>query len=316
MIQTIRKYAPTLLKVLVTLVGLAYALSEIDFATAFASLKNVAWQGVVWVLVLSNVSLAVRAGRWWMLLRGLGAKIGLGRLTALYFAGNFFNIFLPSGFGGDVVRAVEAARDVPASTAAGTVLVDRLTGLMTLFALTLLILPFRPPSFPDWQAWLVGGVALAGLVGGMALLSGWLVKVAEWILPAKLSLRRVKTVDQLLSAVEGCGWRAIGQAMGVSLVFNVMLIAWWTIAGKALGYDVPVGYYALVVPIMSLVLILPSIGGLGVRESIAPVLFAGAGLSSTEAVTLALLIFTLLRLSGLLGAPVYVWLTMANRRSD
>ena len=41
----------------------------------------------------------------------------------LYFVGNFFNAFLPSGFGGDVVRIIEIAEDVPGDVAVGTVIV-------------------------------------------------------------------------------------------------------------------------------------------------------------------------------------------------
>ena len=60
-------------------------------------------------------------------LRGVGANIRLGRLAELYFVGNFFNMFLLSGFGGDVVRILEAARNVPGNIATGTVLLDRFT---------------------------------------------------------------------------------------------------------------------------------------------------------------------------------------------
>jgi uncharacterized membrane protein YbhN (UPF0104 family) len=99
--------------------------------------------------LLFNLSLVVRAYRWLLLLRGIGDTIRFQRLVSLYFAANFFNSVLPSGFSGDVVRAVEAAQDVPARTAAGTVLVDRATGLLALFLIGLSALPFRPDNFPN-----------------------------------------------------------------------------------------------------------------------------------------------------------------------
>ena len=95
------------------------------------------------------LSLVLRALRWRVLLIGAGATVNFGRLTQLYFIGNFFNAFLLSGMGGDVVRAVEASEDVSTDVAAGTVIVDRLTGLLTLFAIALLALPFRPADFPN-----------------------------------------------------------------------------------------------------------------------------------------------------------------------
>ncbi len=134
------------------------------------------------------------------------------------------------------------------------------------------------------------------------------------LLPARLSPRRIKAFDQILEAVEGSGSQAVAGAMGVSLLFNAINIGWWVIAGRALGYgEISVRFYALVVPILSVSLLVPSVGGLGLREALAPQLFASAGMTDTDAVALSLIIFTLTRLSGLLGAPVYVIATLRNR---
>ena len=64
---------------------------------------------------------------------------------------------------------------------------------------------------------------------------------------------------------------------------------------------------------MSIAMLVPSIGGLGVRELLAPLLFTGANLSPQSAYALSLLVFVLMRSSSLLGAPVYV--AVALRRN-
>jgi hypothetical protein len=111
----------------------------------------------------------------------------------------------------------------------------------------------------------------------------------------------------MMAAIRNCRRDAVLGAMGVSMIFNAILILWWYVAGQALGYsDVTLAYYALVVPILSVALLVPSVGGLGLREALAPGLFAAAGLTDTDAVALSLLIFTLTRISGLFGAPVYI----------
>lgn len=115
-------------------------------------------------------------------------------------------------------------------------------------------------------------------------------------------------------AVDECGWRAVGGAMLVSLIFNLLQAAWWTTTSHSLGLSVPFGYMLLVVPLLSLAMLVPSIGGLGVREFLAPVLFSGAGLSAEEAIALTLLVFALERLSGLLGGPVYINATLRDRK--
>jgi uncharacterized membrane protein YbhN (UPF0104 family) len=118
----------------------------------------------------------------------------------------------------------------------------------------------------------------------------------------------------VLKAVQGCGWKTISIALLISAIFNLLLVAWWYVTGLALGFDIPYTYYLLVVPIMSVALLVPSIGGLGVREYLAPLLFAGAGLSSAEAVALSLLVFVVMRLVSLLGGPIYIASTVRESR--
>ncbi|MGH2535894.1 MAG: lysylphosphatidylglycerol synthase transmembrane domain-containing protein [Candidatus Promineifilaceae bacterium] len=307
----------TLLKVAVTVLGLAYVIWEVPLDEVGAALSEVHWGWLVVCLGLIVLSLAPRAYRWLLLLRGLGVEIGFGRLLRLYFVGNFFNALLPSGFGGDAVRILEVAKQAPRSVAAGTVIVDRLTGLMMLFVMALLALPFRPASFPDQLAYLVAIVGLIGLVAGIVLLDGRLLRRLGSELPAgpkfgqpqgvaSRMARLGRSLDRLLAAIQGAGPRAVLGALAVSLLFNLILISYWAIGGMALGLEVAAGYYLLLVPILSMTLLVPSVGGLGVRESVAPLLFASAGVSSAEAVALALLISVLMRLSSLLGAPLYL----------
>ncbi len=86
-------------------------------------------------------------------------------------------------------------------------------------------------------------------------------------------------------------------------------------ATYAVGEPVSYFYNLLVVPIFGVALLVPTIGGLGVREMIAPILFQGASLSGATAVSVSLLVFIMLRLSGLLGAPLYLFTIWRDQRS-
>ena len=311
-----RKHLSTILKIAITVGGLIYVLTEVSFAEVQAELVGIRWSWAILALVMVVGSLVVRAYRWYLLLQGLGVTIQFKRLVELYFVGSFFNSFLPSGFGGDVVRVLEAAQNVPANVAAGTVIVDRLTGLLMLFAMALIALPFRPDSFPPDLTWQITVVSLIGLVAGFLLLDGRLIQRWGRWLPGKLSVTDPdKPLAKLLQAVHGCGWPAIIKALGVSVIFNFILSGWWLVSGWAIGYDVPFTHYLLVVPILSVLLLIPSIGGLGVRETVAPILFASAGLTFAEAATLSILNFLLLRVSGLFGGPVYIASLLRTREA-
>lgn len=311
------KRLSTLLKIIVTVAGMALVLRQVDPATIGETLLQADWRWLLATFLLFNASLVVRAYRWLLLLRGLHSPVRFSRLVELYFVGNFFNTFLPTSFGGDVVRAYEATQDVPAGVAAGTVLVDRLTGLMMLFIMSLFALPFRPGSFPAALLPYVVAVSVVGLVGGVVLLEGSLIqRFGRW-LPGPLSPSGDGFVARTLAAVQACGWRAIGGALLISILFNLMLVGWWWTSGRALGLDLNFAYLLLVIPILSIVLLIPSIGGLGPRELLAPTLFAGAHLSPAQAYSLSLLVFGLQRIASLLGAVWYAWSALsAGRPAD
>ncbi|MEJ2752738.1 MAG: lysylphosphatidylglycerol synthase transmembrane domain-containing protein, partial [Chloroflexota bacterium] len=170
-----RKHLSTLIKIAVTVLGLVIVLSRFN-AQAIGLVISQA--DPFWLLVgflLFNAGVVLRAYRWQILVRSLHADVPFKRLVELYFVGGFFNVFLPSGFGGDVVRIVELAQDVPAGLAAGTVIIDRMTGLMMLFALALLALPFRPQDFPPQLLSAIVIISAVGLIGGFVLLQGSLL---------------------------------------------------------------------------------------------------------------------------------------------
>jgi uncharacterized membrane protein YbhN (UPF0104 family) len=312
----IRRHLGSIVKILVSVFGLALVLWSIPAEQIRDELVIVNWPWLVIAFAMVTFSLVLRAFRWLLLLKGLQASVPFGRLVELYFVGNFFNSFLPSGFGGDAVRILEVARDVPANIAAGTVIVDRLSGLMTLFAMALVLLPFRPDQFPDQLALIVAVVCLAGLLAGAILIEGSLIRRIGGWLPSKLSPTGNGPVAQLMDAVQGCGWKAILGAFGVSFIFNLLLIGWWEAAARALGIEVTYVHLMLVVPILSVALLVPSIGGLGVRELIAGPLFASANLRGAEAVALSLLVWLIMRAVSLLGAPVYVAATVRENRKQ
>ena len=306
----------TAIKIGITVLGLYLVLSRFDFQAIVGYLGQV---NLFWMVAgagLMILSLFVRAYRWSVILHGVGSSIRYKRLVELYLVGSFFNAFLPSGLGGDVVRAAEAAQDVDSSIAIGSVLVDRLTGLLALFGMALIALPFRPEGFPDELTWIIGGVCLAGLVGGLVILDGRLMRNLMTRAPRSMQQVGKGFFGRLALTIDACNWHTLSLAFAISVAFNLIQVGWWATTGKALGLQIPYFYYLLIVPIMALALLIPSIGGLGVRESLAPIMFSGAGIGPEAAVALTLLVFALERLASLLGAPVYIYTSIRDARSQ
>ncbi len=306
--------AYTILKIAVTLAGLAIVLSQVGLQELVATLLRAQWAWLLLTFLLFNASLVVRAYRWLLLIRGLSQAVPFLRLVELYFAGNFFNTFLPTSFGGDVLRAWEISEDVSSDVAAGTVVLDRLTGLLALLMMSLLALPFRPDSFPDALVAYVVALAVLGLLAGFLLLEGSVIRRFGGWLPGPLSPQGGGFVARTLDAVAACGRRAIVGALAVSFFFNLMLVGWWWTSARALDLDISYIYLLLVIPMLSVVLLIPSIGGLGPRELLAPILFAGTGATAGEAYALSLLVYIMQRVSSLLGGIWYLLATVQSGR--
>lgn len=308
-----KKRLSLLLKLTITIAGLLLVLRGMDLGDIGRTLAQAEIPWLLLSILLISASMALRAYRWLLLLHGLGTTVPFWRLVELYFIGSFFNAFLPSGFGGDVIRIVEINKDIDLDVATGTVFLDRLTGLTMLFVIGLLILPFRAQEIAPVLRWLIAGGAAASIIGiGLLLEYNLICRLGGW-LPGPLSPTGTGLLSKVLKAVRACGARAVFAALGVSILFNLMLVTWWAAAGQGLGLSIPFSTYLFAVPVMSLALMAPSIGGLGVRELIAPAIFAASHIGDAQAVSLSFLVFILERLSGLVGAPLYL---LANWRRD
>ncbi|MCA9945123.1 MAG: flippase-like domain-containing protein [Anaerolineales bacterium] len=296
----------TLIKVGVTLLSLAYVFTQVPLGDIGEGIRQARWSWLLVAVGINFLGLVLRSVRWAILLNGIGSTVPLPQLIKLYFVGAFFNGVLPSGFGGDVVRIIEVAEDVPQATAAGTVIVDRLSGLMGLFLLGLLVLGLNPDVFPPELVWQVGAVCLLGLVGGTLLLRGWrwFPFLEGWL--NKLPQKVARPFLKLSATLKALPTKSLLQALFISLMFNFLLIGQWTAVSRGLNFTISYWYLMGVVPVMSIALLAPSFSGLGVRELLAPLLFAGAGFSEAQAVTLSLMVFFVKRASELVGAPVYL----------
>ncbi len=291
----------------ISLGALTFVLATVGFDRIVDVITHVSPGLFLLALLLFVTGVVVRAFRWRALLVALDIRVPFWRLVYLYFSGSFFNVFLPTGFGGDVVRVLELAQEAQATAAFGTVFVDRMSGLLVLFGMALLALPFGHRLLPTGIVLLVAAVAAGGLIaGGLVLQGRWLRRLGGW-LPGPLSLAGEGVLARAYDAVTACGWKAVAQALGISLLFNILLILINYLAARAVGMEIGLIYFPLFVPILSVTLMLPiSIGGLGVREGMAVLLFAQVGVDEATAAAASLAVYAVSAVTGLFGGLLYL----------
>lgn len=295
------------LKVLVTVVGLAIVLLTQDLDKALHLLRDMELQPFLGALFLFQSGLMVKAYRWGSLVWALGVEVSWWRLVGLNFVGAFFSLFLPTGVGGDAVRMYELTRDKGKTAAAiSSVLVDRFLGLFVLFAIALLALASSYELVPPEVRIFIAALFVGSLIGAALLLQRTWIEAWGRRLGLDRLLGRFRILRELYDSIHLYGARALLRSTAVSVVWNLILILGYYLLGLAVGIELSLGIYFLLVPIISALLVVPSIGGLGIREGATVFLLKQVGVDESQALALALAYDLTLLIGALVGAVLYI----------
>lgn len=297
-----KKRIASLLKLLISLGLLALLSRVIDWGQAWASLRSMRWPLFAGAFLLFQATQLIRSYRWRALLDALETRVPISRLLYLYYVGTFFNTFLPSGFGGDAVKMYELGHySHRPSEAIGTVLVDRLAGIIVSLAMGVLAWPFAYRALPLREAVFVLVVSCGGLFAAWLLFQRTLADRLLRYAPAQVR----GWLERLYLAVHTCGTRALRKALAISVLFNLVLFAMNYLLALALGQEIPFAYFVAFMPIISLSMLIPSVGALGTREGAYVLLFGAAGVPDHVAIAMSLAFYLVNVLTGIVGAALY-----------
>lgn len=291
-----------LAKLVISIGLLALLFRLYDFRQSWAALKGMDWRYFALAFFCFEISQVVRAFRWKFLLDAVGVPVPVHRLTYLYYVGTFFNTFLPSGFGGDAIKMVELARySKHTSESVSTVVVDRLAGIIMLFIMGLIALPFTYGALPPVERMFLLIASVGGLLASWLLFQRKLADVLLRFMPRKIRA----TLESLYNALHTCGVRALWKSLAVSALFNITLFSLNYFIALALDVHLPFAYFVAFMPILSLSMLIPSVGALGTREGAYVLLFGAAGVSQPVAIAMSLAFYVINVLTGLIGAVLY-----------
>ena len=262
---------------------------------------------VALALGLYLVGVLVRARRWQVLVSAHDVHVPLGALTALYFVGAFFSNVLPGSITGDVVKMYQLSRYSRRSdVAVSTVLMDRVTGFLVLFAIAAVAVLFAHQLVPWQTSALILVVAVGAWVGLWLLMRrGWWQRLRDRI-GLLDRLARIERVSKLYHTVAVYNRGVTLHALGLSLLLHIILILVRYLIALALGVHLPIWYFLLFIPIISLVTSVPiTLSGLGVREGAYVYLFSQVGVEGPSAISMSLTFNGLRLIGGALGGILY-----------
>jgi hypothetical protein len=308
-------WLPGLLKATVSLVLLAVLLSWVDLARLWQTARGASPAWLALAVALYTAMAAVSAWRWGVLLRAQGVRVPVGTLFRSFLVATFFNNFLPSNIGGDVVRVADTAGPARSKTLAATViLIDRGLGLLALVGIAAVAAtwvgladprlsgPLGPPLL--WAVFLAGTaaalLAILAPAAFAALFSPLRRLHTEWV---DRQLRQVTTALQRFREDPAA---LAGGALGAVAV-QLLLVGFYLAVARGLAVPIGGAALAVIVPMTFLVQLLPiSMNGLGVREATFGFYFTRLGLGLEPALVVSFLGAALILAFSLVGGVVYL----------
>lgn len=306
-------------RVVLSVALLWFVLSSVGVDAVVANLAVLPPAALAAALGLAVVNVALSAYKWQLLLRIKAIRLPYRTLLAYYYVGQFFNAFLPTMVGGDGVRIyyLHEAHDA-GPDAASSVIVERLTGLVSVLAvggIATLLLADRIPATVVW-------IVLLVCVPGVGLLLALLFTAFGRRLFERTVFRidrfdlgdRAASVYDAVSSYRRSG-RALLPVLLLSLLFRLVLVVNNYVVAVGLGMDVPFAFFLAFVPLVELLLLIPvSIQGFGVRETSYVYLFGAAGAAADVSLTLGVVMGLVLGVfNNVVGGAVYAFSGIRSR---
>ena len=298
-------------KIAVSVALLAYLLSTTDLDALQRRVRAGDTVLLALAMALYAAILAISTWRWRVLLQAQGYTAPLAHLSGSYLVATFFNNFLPSNIGGDVIRVRDSSRLTGSTTTSlAVVAIDRILGLGALYVLALV-------------AFLAGGPEVRALAGArsvllaLGLVFGGLAYVffrpgiarravsASGLARLPWALKRFETVQSAVH-VYRAQVHAVWMAFLGSVALQAIVVYYYFTVARALRIPLPLSACFLMVPLCTLVQTVPiSFNGWGIRESVFILYFHQVGLGKDSALAFSLVGAGLIVLMSLSGAIVW-----------
>ncbi len=307
-----------LLKLSVTIAFFIFLWQKINAQELISCIKKINFSTFLFCLLLYLAAQLISTYRWKLLLKAKGINVSFGKLTSFYFVGMFFNMFLPTLIGGDVVRSYDLSQHTKKiSHSIVSVFTERLSGLLALIFIVLVSLIF---TYQQINEGIIAVFVL--LVTGLILLAIFILVNTYFFNKILLFIkifRNVRLSEEVKKIHENfLAYRhhklVLFKVLNLSFLVQLFNILIYFFVARSLGLEVSFVYFALFIPIIVLIAMLPvSFQGLGLREGTSVFLFGHLGVSPAYAVSLSLTYFAVVAVTSLWGGVIFV---LRGKRKD
>jgi glycosyltransferase 2 family protein len=265
---------------------------------------------ILYAILIELLAVVIMSIRWQVLMRGYGFKTKWKNLFGYYLIGMFFNNFLPSTIGGDVIRVLKVVDDVQnKSSALASIIIERLMGVAATLFLAFISLLILWQEFQNPQLLYVSGCFFLVIV----LFFFSLIRNRPFKYLSRIfdTIKWYNIGDKFKRVFEAIHFfqkrrRILGYAFIYSLFSQSGIVLMNYALARALKIEISLAYLFLVVMVTFIITILPSINGIGIREFGFISLLSRAGVSNATALSLSFLNLIIPMIISLAGAILFV----------
>jgi len=241
-----------------------------------------------------------------LIIEAQGIRLTFREALSLTFIGYFFNNFLPTAIGGDVVKAHYLSKQSGNTTGSYTsVFVDRVVGLVTMVLMAFVALVLVGTNAVDRRlAITIYAITAVSVLGIVFLASKSFAKrfsaLVVLIKPIERQLRNLYAAANKYRHHAGL----MIVTLLISVVSQLCYFSCFGILAASIGSRISAIDLLLKMPIVGMISLLPSINGLGVREGSMVVLF-GSLIGKENALAISILMIVLLLIISVTGGIIY-----------
>lgn len=291
----------TKIKKLLPLIGIAvfvYLLVSIGVEKIWSSLLEVRLEYILLSLLLFPPIAILQTHKWNILLRKQGINLDFSYVFKLYLIGLFYGLLTPGKLG-SFIRIVYLQKKLEKSIGecSASVILDRVLDIFALFTLAIIgsVLLIQYVSNLFWMMLLVFIIFISLFLVFMHKEASTIVLqvVYRFLVPAKL---KKKSKLAFHSFYDG-----LPRIKDLSIPFSIGLLSWviacvqgYYLVGLALGIKIPFIYSITVIPIGTIVGLIPiTVSGFGTRDATLVFLLALFGVTAEKAMTISLVGYTI-----------------------
>ncbi len=294
-----------------TIALLAFLAKSVSWSILLRNLPHLDDRALLVGIAIGFLGVIISAYQWQHLLIAEYININLRRLVNLYLVGIAFNHFLPTGMGGDMVKAYYVGKEGKNTIGAtSAVVMSRFTGFIGMLLISMPAMFIWHHVFPHnltitfLLACLATCGALTGAFCGVTLLPRLLK--GKWT-KNKMAVLILGLDNSICASFKQP--RPLCIAIVLGMLFHISAALNYYGYAMILHIQVPFVFYLVAIPFVSLIAFLPiSINGFGLRETAFVYIFTTMHIPPTMSFLLAFLMDIQTLLFGVVGGCIYLYM--------